>query len=42
MKSRATVLWLAVSLSVITYLDRVCISAMGPRMQADLEISPSK
>ena len=27
-------------LSVITYLDRVCIAVAGPRMQDDLQISP--
>ena len=27
-------------LAIITYLDRVCISVAGPRMQADLHISP--
>ena len=27
-------------LAVITYLDRVCISVAGPRMQEDLHISP--
>jgi len=27
-------------LSVITYLDRVCIAVAGPRMQDDLNISP--
>jgi MFS family permease len=27
-------------LSIITYLDRVCISVAGPRMQEDLHISP--
>ncbi len=29
-------------LSVITYLDRVCISVAGPRIQKDLDISPEK
>ncbi|MDZ4693883.1 MAG: MFS transporter [Deltaproteobacteria bacterium] len=28
------------SLSIITYLDRVCISVAGPRMQADLGLRP--
>jgi ACS family glucarate transporter-like MFS transporter len=28
-------------LAVITYLDRVCIAVAGPRMQADLHISPA-
>jgi MFS family permease len=27
-------------LAIITYLDRVCISVAGPRMQAELHISP--
>src|SRR5580658_1829478 len=34
------VLGLLVLLSGITYLDRVCISVAGPRMQEDLHISP--
>ena len=29
-------------LSVITYLDRVCISVAGPRMQAELGLTPEK
>jgi ACS family glucarate transporter-like MFS transporter len=29
-------------LSVITYLDRVCISVAGPRMQAELQLTPDK
>lgn len=29
-------------LSAITYLDRVCISVAGPRMQAELGITPEK
>jgi MFS family permease len=29
-------------LSVITYLDRVCIAIAGPRMQDDLDISPQR
>jgi ACS family glucarate transporter-like MFS transporter len=33
------VLGLVALLSIITYLDRVCISVAGPRMQADLHIS---
>ena len=28
------------TLSIITYLDRVCISVAGPRMQAELGLSP--
>jgi MFS transporter, ACS family, glucarate transporter len=34
-------LGLLVLLSVITYLDRVCISVAGPRMQDALKISPA-
>ena len=37
-KDRQGVLLLLVLLFVITYLDRVCISVAGPRMQADLGI----
>ena len=40
MSDRQTVLCLLVALSMITYLDRVCIAIAGPRMQADLGISP--
>ncbi len=29
-------------LSVVTYLDRVCISVAGPRMQAELGLTPEK
>jgi MFS family permease len=29
-------------LSIITYLDRICISVAGPRMQADLDMSPEQ
>jgi len=35
------VLGLLTLLSVITYLDRVCISVAGPRMQEALKISPA-
>jgi sugar phosphate permease len=38
MKHRHQVLGLLVLLFAITYLDRVCISVAGPRMQADLHI----
>lgn len=41
MFQRTRVLGLLFLLSVITYLDRVCISVAGPRMQAELGISPS-
>jgi ACS family glucarate transporter-like MFS transporter len=31
---------LLIFLFAITYIDRVCISVAGPRMQADLHIDP--
>jgi len=40
MKYQNRVLGMLSLLAVITYLDRVCISVAGPRMQADLHISP--
>lgn len=40
MSSRHKVLALLSFLSVITYLDRVCISVAGPKMQDTLHISP--
>jgi MFS family permease len=40
-KHRNRVLALLCVLFVITYLDRVCISVAGPRMQAALTISPA-
>ena len=40
MKQRDRVLGLLVLLFVITYLDRVCISVAGPRMQDELHIGP--
>src|SRR3569832_1495832 len=39
-KYRNRVLALLSLLSVITYLDRVCISVAGPRMQEALNIGP--
>jgi MFS family permease len=42
MIGRQTVLTLLVALSMITYLDRVCIAIAGPRMQADLGITPER
>jgi MFS transporter, ACS family, glucarate transporter len=39
---RHRTLWFLFFLSVITYLDRVCISVAGPRMQAELGISPTQ
>src|SRR4029453_4378503 len=40
MKYQHRVLGLLSLLSVITYLDRVCIAVAGPRMQDSLHISP--
>jgi MFS transporter, ACS family, glucarate transporter len=40
-KYRNRVLGLLTLLSVITYLDRVCISVAGPRMQEALKVSPA-
>src|SRR5260370_32363460 len=40
MKFRHRVLALLAALSVITYLDRVCISVAGPRIQNELHLSP--
>ena len=40
MKHQHRVLGMLALLSVITYLDRVCIAVAGPRMQDSLHISP--
>ncbi len=40
MKHRHGVLGLLILLFAITYIDRVCISVAGPRMQEDLNIDP--
>jgi MFS family permease len=40
LKYRHRVLFLLATLSVITYLDRVCISVAGPRIQNELHLSP--
>src|SRR5437879_9442843 len=42
MRQRHLVLILLVVLSIITYLDRVCIAVAGPRMQRELGISPER
>jgi MFS family permease len=42
MRYRHGVLGLLFFLSVITYIDRVCISVAGPAMQADLNIDPER
>lgn len=41
-KYRHTVLALLFLLSIITYIDRVCISVAGPRMQQDLGMTPEQ
>jgi MFS transporter, ACS family, glucarate transporter len=40
-KVRQRVLTLLAALSVITYLDRVCISVAGPRIQSELHLAPA-
>jgi ACS family glucarate transporter-like MFS transporter len=40
MRARHRVTGLLILLFTITYIDRVCISVAGPRMQADLHIDP--
>jgi ACS family glucarate transporter-like MFS transporter len=40
MKQRYRVLGMLILLFAITYLDRVCISVAGPRIQEDLHIGP--
>ena len=40
MRHRHGVLFLLILLFAITYIDRVCISVAGPRMQEELGISP--
>jgi MFS family permease len=42
MKYRHKVLALLFLLSIITYIDRVCIAVAGPRMQEDLGMSPEQ
>lgn len=42
MKYRHRVLGLLCLLSLITYLDRICISVAGPRMQRELNIGPAE
>lgn len=42
MKYRHRVLILLFFLSIITYLDRVCVAVAGPQMQKDLGITPEQ
>ena len=41
-KKRYVVLSFLCSLSMITYLDRLCISVAGPRIQAEMGFSPAQ
>ena len=38
-RARAIVLFFAVTLAIITYVDRVCISQAAPRIQEDLGLT---
>jgi MFS family permease len=40
--ARRTVLWLIFTLAVITYLDRLCISAAAPAIAREFNFSPSQ
>jgi len=42
MRARYLVLGLLVLLSIITYLDRVCVSVAGPRIRTELDIGPEQ
>jgi ACS family glucarate transporter-like MFS transporter len=42
MRYRNRVLGLLSLLTVITYLDRVCISVAGPRIQDSLHLTPAQ
>jgi MFS family permease len=42
MKKRHGVLLLLTSLAVLTYLDRLCISVLGPTMKEELGLSPEQ
>ena len=42
MKKRHGVLGFLVSLSVITFLDRLAIAVAGPRIQDELHIAPAE
>src|SRR3954469_970532 len=41
-RKRHAVLSLLALLSVITYLDRICISNAGPRIQDELDLTPEQ
>ena len=38
-RAREVVLWFAVTLAIITYVDRVCISQAAPKMEAELGLT---
>jgi len=38
-RARIGVLWFAITLAIITYVDRVCISQAAPSMQAEMGLS---
>ncbi|MCI0659657.1 MAG: MFS transporter, partial [Acidobacteria bacterium] len=40
--ARRTLLWLIFTLAVITYLDRLCISAAMPTIAAEFNLSPTQ
>lgn len=42
MRTRTKILGYLFILSIVTYMDRVCMSVAGPRIQADLGLSPSQ
>jgi hypothetical protein len=42
MRKRHVVLGLLFLLSIVTYVDRVCISVAGPAMQKDLGLDPGQ
>jgi len=41
-RARRRVLWLIFALAVITYLDRLCISAAAPAITREFDLSPSQ
>jgi MFS family permease len=41
-RTRCKVLWLLFALSVITFIDRLCISAAAPAIIQEFNLSPSQ
>ena len=41
-RARVTLLWFGFSIAVITYLDRVCISAAAPYISDDLHLTTAQ